>query len=218
MKINIIRLFPGAIESYFWSSIMKMAQEKWLFFPVLYNLCDYSIQNTRRVDEKAYGMHWQVISPEPLSRAIEDIFQKAQKKIPVIFLSPSGDLLSQEKLENFLEILWDEIIVICWHYEWIDQRIIDYYVDYKISIWEYVLSSGELSTMVFIDALIRIIPGVLGKSISYEEESFSKKLNRQKEYPVYTKPRSFLWMDVPEVLLSGNHAEIEKWKKNNLTK
>jgi tRNA (guanine37-N1)-methyltransferase len=135
----------------------------------------------------------------------------------VIFLSPSGDLLTQEKIEKFLETLWDEVIIICGHYEWIDQRIVDHYVTHKISIWEYVLSSWELSAMVFIDSLVRLIPWVLWKSISYEEESFSKKLNRQKEYPVYTKPRVFLWMEVPDVLLSGNHAEIEKWKKNNLT-
>lgn len=217
MKIHIISLFPGAFESYFWSSIMKMAQEKWLFFPVLHNLCDYSVQNTRRVDDKAYGMHGQVICPEPLSICLEKIFSDIGKKIPVVFLSPSGDLLTQEKIENFLEILWDEIIIICGHYEWIDQRIIDLYVTHKISIGEYVLSSGELSAMVFIDSLVRLIPWVLWKSISFEEESFSKKLNRQKEYPVYTKPRTFLWMDVPDVLLSGNHAEIEKWKKNNLT-
>jgi tRNA (guanine37-N1)-methyltransferase len=196
---------------------MKMAQEKWLFFPVLHNLCDYSVQNTRRVDDKAYGMHGQVICPEPLSICLEKIFSDIGKKVPVVFLSPSGDLLNQEKIENFLEILWDEIIIICGHYEWIDQRIIDLYVTHKISIGEYVLSSGELSAMVFIDSLVRLIPWVLGKSISFEEESFSKKLNRQKEYPVYTKPRTFLWMDVPDVLLSGNHAEIEKWKKNNLT-
>lgn len=217
MKIHIISLFPGAFESYFWSSIMKMAQEKWLFLPVLHNLCDYSVQNTRRVDDKAYGMHGQVICPEPLSICLEKIFSDIGKKVPVIFLSPSGDLLNQEKIENFLENLWDEIIIICGHYEWIDQRIIDLYVTHKISIGEYVLSSGELSAMVFIDSLVRLIPWVLGKSISFEEESFSKKLNRQKEYPVYTKPRTFLWMDVPDVLLSGNHAEIEKWKKNNLT-
>lgn len=217
MKIHIISLFPGAFESYFWSSIMKMAQEKWLFSPVLHNLCDYSVQNTRRVDDKAYGMHGQVICPEPLSICLEKIFSDIGKKVPVIFLSPSGDLLNQEKIENFLEILWDEIIIICGHYEWIDQRIIDLYVTHKISIGEYVLSSGELSAMVFIDSLVRLIPWVLGKSISFEEESFSKKLNRQKEYPVYTKPRTFLWIDVPDVLLSGNHAEIEKWKKNNLT-
>ena len=217
MKIHIISLFPGAFESYFWSSIMKMAQEKWLFSPVLHNLCDYSVQNTRRVDNKAYGMHGQVICPEPLSICLEKIFSDIGNKVPVVFLSPSGDLLNQEKIENFLEILWDEIIIICGHYEWIDQRIIDLYVTHKISIGEYVLSSGELSAMVFIDSLVRLIPWVLGKSISFEEESFSKKLNRQKEYPVYTKPRTFLWMDVPDVLLSGNHAEIEKWKKNNLT-
>ena len=217
MKIHIVSLFPGAFESYFSTSIMKMAQEKWLFFPVLHNLCDYSVQNTRRVDDKAYGMHGQVICPEPLANCLEDLFQKIGRKVPVVFLSPSGDLMNQEKIEGYVEKFWEEIIIICGHYEWIDQRIIDSYVDYKIAIWEYVLSSGELASMVFIDAFVRLIPGVLWNQLSFEEESFSQKLNRQKEYPVYTKPRVFLWMEVPDVLLSGNHAEIEKWKKNNLT-
>lgn len=217
MKIHIVSLFPGAFESYFSTSIMKMAQEKWLFFPVLHNLCDYSVQNTRRVDDKAYGMHGQVICPEPLGNCLEDLFLKIWKKVPVIFLSPSWDLMNQEKIESYVEKFWDEIIIICGHYEGIDQRIIDSYVDYKIAIWEYVLSSGELASMVFIDAFVRLIPGVLWNQLSFEEESFSQKLNRQKEYPVYTKPRVFRGMEVPEVLLSGNHAEIEKWKKNNLT-
>jgi tRNA (guanine37-N1)-methyltransferase len=134
-----------------------------------------------------------------------------------VFLSPSGDLMNQEKMEGYVEKFWEEIIIICGHYEWIDQRIIDSYVDYKIAIWEYVLSSGELASMVFIDAFVRLIPGVLWNQLSFEEESFSQNLNRQKEYPVYTKPRVFRDMEVPEVLLSWNHAEIEKWKKNNLT-
>ena len=108
-------------------------------------------------------------------------------------------------------------MIICGHYEWIDQRIIDKYVDFKISIWEYVLTSWELASMVFIDSLARLIPGVLSHNINLEEESFCIKLNRQKEYPVYTKPEVFLWMEVPKVLLSWNHKEIEKWKLNNLT-
>jgi tRNA (guanine37-N1)-methyltransferase len=169
------------------------------------------------VDNNAYGMHGQVISAEPLSKAIEYIFNDVWSKIPVIYMSPSWDLLTQEKIENYYEELNGEFIIICGHYEWIDERIIDMYVDYKISIGEYVLSSWELSASVFLDALIRHIPGVLWNIESLNEDSFSKRFDRQKEYPVYTRPEEFMWKKVPEILLSGNHKEIEKWKKENLT-
>lgn len=190
--------------------------QKKLFEVEFYKLCDYSVRKTKRVDDKSFGMHGQIISPEPLAHALEDIFQKVQGKIPVIYMTPSWDLLTQEKSEKYFESLWDEFVIICWHYEWIDQRIIDLYVDYEISIGEYVLSSGELWATVFIDNLVRHIPEVLGNKQSLEEESFSQKLNRQKEYPQYTKPRIFAWLEVPEVLLSGNHKEIEKWKFSHL--
>lgn len=216
MKIHIITIFPESFTSYFWSSIMKSALEKKLFELEFYKLNDFSENKTKRVDDKAFWMHWQVISPEPLRKAIESIFKKVGKKIPVVYMSPAWDLLNQEKVEKYFEILNDEFIIICGHYEWIDQRIINLYVDYEISIWEYVLSSWELSASVFIDSLVRNIPLVLWNSLSLEEESFSQKLNRQKEYPVYTRPRVFQNLEVPLVLLSGNHKEIEVWKKNNL--
>lgn len=217
MKIHIITIFPEVFESYFSSSIIWRAVEKWLFVPVYYKLNDFSCDNFKRVDDRAYGMHWQVISPEPLSKAINHIFDSIWKKIPVVYMTPSWDLLNQEKVEKYYESLGDEFIVICGHYEWIDQRIIDFYVTHKISVWEYVLSSWELAAQVFIDTLVRHIPDVLGNTDSLEEESFSKKLNRQKEYPVYTRPEEFEWLKVPWVLLSWNHSEIEKWKKENLT-
>jgi len=217
MKIHIITIFPESFESYFSCSIIWNAQKRWLFQCELYKLNDFSDDKFKRVDEKAYGMHGQVISPEPLSKAIEFIFDKAWKKLPVVYMTPSWDLLNQEKLEKYYEDLNNEFIVICGHYEWVDQRIIDIYVDYKISIWEYVLTSGELSASVFIDWLVRHIPWVLWNTESFEEDSFSKKLNRQKEYPVYTRPEVFMWKNVPEVLLSWNHKEIEKWKKTNLS-
>ena len=110
----------------------------------------------------------------------------------------------------------NEFLIICGHYEWIDQRIIDKYVDYEISIWEYVLSSWEIAASVFIDSLVRHIPGVLWNKESLEEDSFSEKFNRQKEYPVYTRPEIFNWKEVPKVLLSWNHKKIEEWKINNL--
>ncbi len=220
MIFHIITIFPESFESYFSSSIMKKAREKGLFELKLYKLNDFSENPTKRVDSRAFGMHWQVISPEPLSKAINFIFEKIWKKVKVFFMSPSWDLLNQEKVEKYFEDIWEkgECIIICGHYEGIDERIIELYVDEKISIWEYVLSSWELSASVFIDALVRHIPGVLWNRESLEEDSFSKKLNRQKEYPVYTRPQIFEWKKVPEVLISGNHKEIEKWKTDNLGK
>lgn len=217
MKIHIITIFPESFSSYFWSSIIKRAIDSNLVEFKYYKLNDFSSDNFKRVDSKAYWMHWQVISSEPLSKAIEYVFWVIWKNVKVIYMSPSWDLLTQEKVENYFGELWEEFIIICGHYEWIDQRIIDLYVDYCISIWEYVLTSWELAAQVFIDSIVRLIPWVLWNNTSLEEDSFSKKFNRQKEYPVYTKPDIFMWKKVPEVLLSGNHRKIEEWKLKNLT-
>lgn len=216
MKVHIITVFPESFESYFSTSIIKKAiiQKKLEIF--FYKLSNYSKLKTKRVDDKSYWMHGQILSPLPLSSAIEDIFCKVWKKIKVIYMTATWDLLNQEKIEWYKNLIWDEFIVICWHYEWIDKRIIDLYVDFEISIWEYILSSWELAAMVFIDSLTRIIPWVLWNSASFEEESFSLKLNRQKEYPQYTRPRVFMWLEVPEVLLSWDPKKIEDYKKNNL--
>lgn len=216
MKIHIITIFPESFESYFKASIIWNAIKKGLFEPIFYCLNDFSTDNHRRVDDKAYGMHGQVLSPEPLSKAIEHIFKKVSKKIPVVYMSPAWKLLDQESIEGYNLELSNEFIIICGHYEGIDQRIIDKYVNLEISIWEYVISSWELSTMVFIDSLIRHIPWVLWNKQSLEEDSFSIKFDRQKEHSVYTRPKEFLWLSVPDILLSWNHSEIEKWKKFNL--
>ena len=217
MKIHIITIFPESFESYFSSSIIWRAKNKWLFEIELYKLNDFSSDKFKRVDNKAYWMHWQVLSPEPLSKAIEFIFNKINSKIPIVYMSPSGKLLNQEWVEKYYEKLKWDFIIICGHYERVDQRIIDLYVDYKISIWEYVLSSWELAASVFLDAFLRHIPGVLWNKNSLDEDSFSKALDRKKEYPIYTRPESFKWKKVPEVLLSGNHEKIKEWKNNNLS-
>lgn len=216
MKIHIITIFPESFESYFSTSIMAKAinQKKVeLFF---YKLNDFSKLPTKRVDDKSYWMHWQIISPEPLADCIDYILKNIWKKVKILFFSPWWELLNQEKIEFFYENLENEFIVICGHYEWIDKRIIDLYVDYEISIWEYVISSWELACMVFLDSLIRNIDWVLWNKQSLEEDSFSKKLNRQKEYPQYTRPKIFKWIEVPDILISWNHNEINKWKNNNL--
>lgn len=216
MKFHILTIFPEAFDSYFSSSIMWNAIKKELFSVDFYKINDFSDKKFKHIDDKAYGMHGQVISPEPLAKALDFIWDKIWKKVPVIYLTPSWNLLQQETIENYYESFWDEIIIICGHYEGIDQRIRDLYVTHEISIGEYVLSSWELSAMVFIDSFVRNIPEVLWNPESLEEESFSKKLNRKREYPVYTRPSEFKWLKVPEILTSGNHKEIEKWKFNNL--
>jgi tRNA (guanine37-N1)-methyltransferase len=137
MKIHIITIFPESFESYLSSSIIWKAKEKWLFEVELYKLNDFSNKKFKHVDDKAYWMHGQVISPEPLSKNIESIFEKVWSKIPVVYMTPSWNLLNQEKVENYFEQFnkQGEFIIICGHYEWIDQRIIDLYVNYQISIW-----------------------------------------------------------------------------------
>jgi len=218
MKIHIITIFPESFDSFLNVSIISKAIQNKLFDVELYKLNDFSENNTKRVDDKAYWMHGQVISPEPLSKVIEYIFKKVWNKISVIYMSPSWELLKQQKVEEYYSNFKEkEFIIICGHYEWIDQRIIDLYVDYQISIWEYVLTSGELAAQVFIDSLVRHIPGVLWNKQSLEEDSFSKKFSRKKEYPVYTRPEIFKWKKIPDILKSGNHKEIEKWKNNNLS-
>lgn len=217
MKTHIITIFPESFNSYFSSSIISNAINKKKFEPFFYKLNDFSKKKSKRVDDKAYWMHWQVISAEPLKLAIEHVFNVVWQKIPVVYMSPRWFLLNQERIEKYASILDKEFIIICGHYEWIDARIIDLYVDYELSIWEYVVSSWEIASMVFLDSLIRLIPWVLWNKESYLEDSFSKKLNRQKEYSVYTRPEIFEWKGVPKVLLSWNPVLIQTWKKNNLT-
>jgi tRNA (guanine37-N1)-methyltransferase len=220
MNIHIITIFPESFESYFSSSIIARAKEKWLFSIETYKLNNFSDKKFKHVDNKAYWMHGQVISPGPLKENIEYIFKKVWRKIPVVYMTPSWNLLTQEKVENYYSKFEaeGEFIIICWHYEGIDRRIIDLYVTEEVSIWEYVLSNWEIAAQVFIDSLLRHIPWVLWNRQSLLEDSFGKKFDRQKEYPVYTRPEEFMWLKVPSVLTSWNHKEIEKWKINNLRK
>ncbi|MDD5212911.1 MAG: tRNA (guanosine(37)-N1)-methyltransferase TrmD [Candidatus Gracilibacteria bacterium] len=217
MKLHIITIFPEAFDSYLSTSIAKNAVNKGLLDIKLYKLNNFSYDNLKRVDDKVYGSHGQLIKADILSRAIEYIFSKIGKKIKVVYMSPKGDLLNQEKIEKYSNELNDEFIIICGHYEGIDQRIIDLYGVSEISIGEYILTSGELARQVFIDSLVRLVPGVINSEISHEEESFSVKLNRQKEYPQYTGPKEFSGLSVPDVLTSGNHKAIDDWKIKNLS-
>lgn len=215
MKFHILTIFPEMFQGFCHESILKKAQGKGLIEITLHNIRDYSKDKHKKVDDTPYGGGaGMVFTPQPLFDCIAAVKELASEA-PVIYLSPRGRRLTQSRAER-LNTNFDQYILICGHYEGIDQRVIDTLVDFELSIGDYVLSGGELPAMVFIDVMSRLVPGVLGNDESHQEESFSKKLDRKKEYPHYTKPAEFRGMKVPEVLLGGNHSEIEKWRRKKL--
>ena len=158
-----------------------------------------------------------VMMPQPLFAAIDYTKDLVSDNAQVIYMTPHGKTLNQKLSEN-ISAKQDRLILLCGHYEGVDQRVRDYLVDQEISIGDFVLTGGELPVQVLIDSVARLIPGVLGKEASHQEESFSAKLDRKCEYPLYTRPADFKGLKVPDVLLSGHHAEIAKWRKNNVCK
>jgi tRNA (guanine37-N1)-methyltransferase len=154
-----------------------------------------------------------LMTPQPLYDSITHV--KTLNNGPVIFFTPQGKTFTQLRAEK-LAAKEQNLILLCGRYEGIDQRIRDSLIDEEISLGKFVLTGGELPAMTLIDAVSRLIPGVIGKDASHEQDSFSKALNRKKEYPHYTRPPEFKGQKVPEVLLSGHHAKIEKWRKNKL--
>lgn len=213
MFIHILSLFPESIQPYLESSIMKRAQEKGLFHYKVHNLTDWTVKNTRRVDDKPYwGWAGTIITIEPLTHALRDIISEYWD-MKIIYPSPRGELLTQEKCYSYANS-HRQYCIICGHYEGIDARIFDLFDIEEISIGEYVLSSWELSSLVLIDSTVRLIPWVLSEE-SLREESFSEWLQGKKEYPQYSRPENFEEKKVPKVLLSWNHKKIQDWKKNN---
>ena len=212
MNFTFISLFPEIIRSSLNESITKRAIEKSLISFETINPRDY-LKTKERIDDKVYGGGpGMLLKSEPLMKAIDDAtskFDRSESKI--IYLSPKGKPFTQETAETLA--LEKNIIFICGRYEGIDQRIIDHYVDDEISIGDYVLSGGELPALVVFDAISRNIEGVLGDDASLEQESFSGGLL---EYPQYTRPEKMKLGDVPEELLSGNHAVIEQWRKKQM--
>ena len=213
---HVLTIFPEMFQGFLNESILKKAQGNGHIEISLHDIRDHSKDKHRKVDDTPYGGGaGMVFTPQPLFDCIEAVKQEAPEA-PVIYLSPRGQRLTQYRAEK-LNKKFDQYILICGHYEGIDQRVIDCLVDFELSIGDFVLSGGELAAMVLIDVLSRLVPGVLGNDESHQEESFSKRLNRKKEYPHYTKPAEFRGMTVPEVLLGGNHAEIEKWRREQLS-
>ncbi len=215
MNFHILTLFPEMFKGFLNESILKKAQGKGVISIELHNIRDYSKDKHKKVDDSPFGGGaGMVFMPQPLFDCIEAV-KKRSPEAPVIYLTPKGGRLTQTKVERMAK-KHQEIILLCGHYEGIDQRVIDSLVDLELSIGDYVLSGGELAAMVVVDAVSRLVPGAIGKEASHEEETFSKKLERKKEYPHYTRPAEFRGMKVPDVLLNGNHAEIEKWRRDHL--
>ncbi len=204
MKITVLTLFPEMVEPFFTSSIMKRAVEKGIISYEIINFRDFASGFHQKADDIPFGGGaGMVIMPEPLGKALESI-NAGNKR--VIFPTPSGRQFTEEYAEELAAE--EELVFICGHYEGIDQRIIDRYVDDEISIGDYVLSSGETSSIVIIDAVYRLIEGVITED-SLEEESFCGNLL---EYPQYTRPSRYCNEEVPSVLLSGHHDNIARYR------
>lgn len=230
MRIDILTLFPGMFEGPLTESILRRAQDDNLLDIYFHDLRTFGMGKYHQVDDTPYGGGaGMVMRVDILVDAIEKITAEgvsvighrspgdAAIKPHRIYFSPRGKRLEQEMVEQIAGTK-EWLILVCGHYEGIDQRVIDGgWIDEEISIGDYVLTGGELPAMVLIDAVARHIPGVLGHEASAEEESFSPALDRKKEYPHYTKPAEFRGLTVPDVLLGGHHAEIEKWRKSQLS-
>ena len=228
MKIDIVTLFPEICRAPLNESMMKRAQEKGIVELHIHNLRDWTTDKHQVVDDAPFGGgQGMVMKPEPIFAAVEDLCTVKQKtsnaqrptpnvqqseiqnrKSKIILTSPAGRRFDQEMARQLSQE--SHLIVVCGHYEGVDHRVIEHLVDVEISIGDYVLTNGAIAAVVLVDAIVRLLPGVLGHEQSASDDSFSAGLL---EAPQYTRPADFRGWKVPEVLLSGNHAEIAKWRR-----
>lgn len=209
MKISVLTLFPEMFTPVCGVSILKRALDNNLFELELINIRDYSEDKHRRVDDYPYGAGGGlVMQPMPIYAAYEDIVKKEGKKPHVIYMSPQGKTFDQKKAIEISKM--NSVVLLCGHYEGVDQRVLDEIVDEEISLGDFVLTGGELAAMAVIDASARMIPGVLDSEETFSHESHYDGLL---EYPQYTRPPVWHEKAVPEILVSGHHANIEKWRR-----
>ena len=207
MKIDIVTLFPEMFVGPFDQSIISRAMKKKLVEIRIHQLRDWATDKHHLTDDRPFGGGpGMVLKPEPLFGSVERLKTENTK---VLLMSPQGSVFKQTKAQSLKEE--SHIIIVCGRYEGVDQRFIDELVDEEISIGDYVLSGGEPAAIVVVDAIVRLIPGAIGKGESLDNESFNENLL---DFPVYTQPAEFRGLKVPEVLLSGHHGEIARWRKN----
>lgn len=207
MKIHVLSLFPDMFTGVFGSSILKKAQEKGAVELAVTDIREYSENKHKQVDDYPYGGGaGMVLKPEPMFNAVEAITEG--RKPRVILMCPQGERFTQKKAEELAKE--EDLVFLCGHYEGYDERIREHLVTDEISIGDFVLTGGELPAMTVIDAVVRLMTGVLGQEDSHIQDSFSTGLL---EHPHYTRPADFRGMKVPDILLSGNHAKIDAWRE-----
>ena len=209
MRFDILTLFPEMFQGPFSHSILKRAQERSLIEIHVHYLRDWALDKHKLTDDAPYGGGAGMeMKPEPIFRAVEDLSQGSGEGFEVILLTPQGVPLIQSLVEELAAK--EHLLLIAGHYEGVDERVRQALVDREISIGDYVLTGGELPAMVLVDAISRLLPGVLGEEESARDDSHTTGLL---EYPHYTRPREFRGLSVPEVLLSGDHARIARWRR-----
>jgi len=218
MKIDILTLFPEICRAPLSESMMKRAQENKIVDLQIHNLRDWTTDKHHIVDDAPFGGgQGMVMKPEPIFAAVEQLRTRESRienrESKVILMSPAGRRLDQQMATDLSKE--SHLIVICGHYEGVDHRVIEHIVDLEISVGDYVLTNGAVAAVVLVDAVVRLLPGVLGHEQSAHDDSFSAGLL---EAPQYTRPAEFRGWKIPEALLSGNHAEIAKWRKEQALK
>ena len=206
MNIDIATLFPEMLENYLSQSVVGRARDKGVFTVKCHNIRDYTLDKHRRVDDTPYSeRQGMLMQCEPVYNCFKAVTEG--RKPHVIYMSPQGKTLTQQRAKELSQL--DDIFILCGHYEGVDERIIEEIVDEEVSIGDYVLTGGELPALVLVDCVVRMLEGTLSKADCYEDESH---YNGLLEYPQYTRPE--IWHDkkVPEILLSGHHANIQKWR------
>ena len=211
MRIDFITLFPEMCQSVMSESVIGRAQKSCALQVNCHQLRDFAFDKHRRVDDTTYGGGMgMLMKAEPIALCYEEICRQTDSKPHFVYMSPQGKTLTQARLKELSKL--DNLCILCGHYEGVDQRVLDEFVDEEISIGDYVLTGGELPALVLADAVARLVPGVLSKNECFTEESH---FNGLLEYPQYTKPIEWRGKEVPAVLYSGHHANVDKWRHEN---
>ncbi|MXQ53207.1 tRNA (guanosine(37)-N1)-methyltransferase TrmD [Shimazuella alba] len=209
MRFDVLTLFPEMFHGFLSHSIMGKAKEKGLIEANLINFRQFSDSKHNTVDDTPYGGGGgMVLRPQPIFDAVDHLLENVAEKPPIIMMTPQGEPFSQEKAEELS--IYPHLVLLCGHYEGFDERIRQHLVTHEISMGDYVLTGGELPAMIIMDSVSRLLPDVLGNPMSHVDDSFSTGLL---EYPHYTKPSEYRGLKVPDILLSGHHANIDKWRR-----
>jgi len=217
MLFQVVTLFPELFAAWLETSVIGRARAAGIFEVEFLQLRDFADNRWGKVDDAPFGGGaGMVLSPEPVARAVEKAKER-DPAAPVIFFSPGGRRLKQTRVEKLAAAAEKGrgAILLCGRFEGLDQRVRDLLVDEEISLGDFVLAGGELAALAFLEAGLRLLPGVLGNEESAKEESFSAALARKKEFPQFTRPAEWRRKKVPEILLSGNHAEVARWREEN---